>query len=298
MTKRFVEIDCIAQLPPSRLEVDGAGLVSLSFHEATLSAIAIGLPMDSVCNAVHNFLLEHPDGIALNQMLVEFSGTWANVAIIYKMLFELGADPNTECYSEYFDDVVPGCLLMEAVAEGRPEIVKILINAGIDVNAHDSWEFREGDEESSLLLLEAGMHPDGYDGEGMTMAAAWGQTRVIKKAIEKGANHYAEAFNIAAQLGHIDIIRLLLKKGLSSKQVSDAIRDTATFAYNLENTPPPRDLVRFPWQTYEISEDYNPRKTIYELLRWLEKKDSLMFDSVVEWLISHHGHLLLDDEDE
>jgi len=180
----FVKIKC-GDFGPALLAADEYDLVSIAISEEAFAAHALGFD-SGLCMKIHDFLKEYPRRHHARSDAGGFPGKWDDLAIVYQALFDLGADPNAEGYVEYFDADVPAAVLADPAIDNRADVVKILIDAGIDVNAHDSWEFREGQPEVSLLLLDAGMDPNGYNGEGMHMAAAWGQTAVIKKTIEKG----------------------------------------------------------------------------------------------------------------
>ena len=66
-----------------------------------------------------------------------------------KILLEAGADINS-------DDVVHGTMMLNAAKEGNPEIVKIALNAGAKINtSHNTFDFTYTYNEQALMLLFA-----------------------------------------------------------------------------------------------------------------------------------------------
>ena len=102
-----------------------------------------------------------------------------------------------------------GVDLIVAAGKGDKDVVEMLINAGVNVEAKD------GNDTTALIL-----------------AADRGHTDVVRMLIDKGANVEAKAGNgdsalkFAAKGGHIDIVRMLLeaiKKAKETAEVSDTL---------------------------------------------------------------------------
>jgi len=122
--------------------------------------------------------------------------------------------------------------LMHAAAFGNFETLKMLLDAGADVNAHNDrnatallWAAR--DEEKALLLIQHGadVNATSLEGQSPLIAAA---TRpdaapVIALMIAKGANidfqegrRQFTALTMAAESGDLESVRLLLSKGATA----------------------------------------------------------------------------------
>jgi ankyrin repeat protein len=122
--------------------------------------------------------------------------------------------------------------LMHAAAFGNFETLKLLLDAGADVNAHSDhnatallWAAR--DPEKARLLIERGADVNATSIEGQTplIAAATrpDSSPVIALLIAKGANiNFQEgrrqftALNVSAESGDLESVRLLLSKGANA----------------------------------------------------------------------------------
>lgn len=134
--------------------------------------------------------------------------------------------------------------LLEAIRVGRPDIVDLLVQSGADVNLVRTYRQRNpniawagasctpltqaailGKEEIVKILIRAGAAVDGETDfrDYPLKSAAWnGHSRVVATLIEAGADLSKEdkrnqpVVLIASK--HVDVIRLLVKAGLSESQ--------------------------------------------------------------------------------
>jgi ankyrin repeat protein len=159
---------------------------------------------------------------------------------VTKLLLEAGADVNAQVnwYSKSYSytpkffglSQIKGCTaLMYASMEGHTEDVKLLIEAGADVNLQDkdgytalmcASEIRY--TESVGLLLEAGADVNVQDSSGYTalmVASEYGCIGVAKLLLEAGAdvnvrdNYGYTALELAKRNGVWDIVKLLREAG-------------------------------------------------------------------------------------
>ena len=140
---------------------------------------------------------------------------------IFDYLISNGADVNAIGYADY-------TVLMAAVNQGYPKIVKILLDKGADPNLASPQTgetplhiaalrgFEEGSMESLKLLLDAGANPNVKNKVNvLTQSLAGGTTPVIGET----PLHWAAAF------GSQEMIRLLLHAG-ADKTAMDAHGET------------------------------------------------------------------------
>jgi ankyrin repeat protein len=118
--------------------------------------------------------------------------------------------------------------LMYATAFGTPEAMKVVLDAGADVNARNSFEataliWAGGDPVKSRLLLEHGADVNARSKQGRTplLVAAHrdGASEIVRQMLAKGADASAKdaegnsALMLASQNGDIETMRLLLASG-------------------------------------------------------------------------------------
>ena len=116
-----------------------------------------------------------------------------------------------------------------AAERGQQELVKVLIEKGLEIDAKDQFErtalhrtAKAGHREVVKDLLGKGADPNVQDQNGQTalhIAAASGHREVVKDLLEKGADPNAKnrwgstALHIAARAGQREMVKLLLGKG-------------------------------------------------------------------------------------
>lgn len=120
--------------------------------------------------------------------------------------------------------------LMMAAHEDHPEIARLLINKGANVNYINAngWTALieaadEGAYATTVVLLEAGadvnLHDKHRGRSAVTMAASEGHTQILELLLEEGAdlsllNDGYPPLQVAAEEGQLNIIELLLQKGI------------------------------------------------------------------------------------
>ena len=120
-------------------------------------------------------------------------------------------------------------LLHVAIRRTGPEITKLLLDYGADVDAKDDrgepalyTAAREGKLPLVKLLLEHGADPNikgGIVGNALTVAIMKGLNKIAETLLDHGANNgssggpYGDALHVAVAWGKVDIVELLLNCG-------------------------------------------------------------------------------------
>ncbi len=139
-----------------------------------------------------------------------------------KKLLDQGFDVNAQAEGDY-------CNALQAAAEeGNPEIVKLLLERGADINQAGplgnalSRAAEEGHLKTVELLLERGADVNaqgGYYGSALHAAARDGRQEMVNLLLEYGADvnaqggRFGNALQAAAACGHLNMIELLLNCG-------------------------------------------------------------------------------------
>ena len=123
-----------------------------------------------------------------------------------------------------------GCLLDMAVKGRNQEVVKRLVDAGVNVNAQSRKKWtpllracKEKDLALFEFLLEHGARPDLADYQGhtpLTIASNTGELSIVRKLVcdcsvdvNSQSIHGITALHMAAQDGHLSVVDFLLSKG-------------------------------------------------------------------------------------
>ena len=133
--------------------------------------------------------------------------------------------------------------LISAAKQGNGPLVKILIDAGADVNAKDNtgntsftYAIREGSAEIARILIDAGADVNAKNNVGYTAllyAAMNGYTKIVQLLLDKGADVNATKTDgstpllYAAKNGYTKIVQLLLDKGADVYAMVDGFTASA-----------------------------------------------------------------------
>ena len=127
-------------------------------------------------------------------------------------------------------------LLMHAAAFGNVETLKLLLDAGADVNARNDFDatallWGARDPEKSRLLIEHGANVNACSKQGRTplMLASLrpGGSETVALLLEKGADPKVKdgrgdtALGLAATIGEVETMRLLLAKGADAAEANN-----------------------------------------------------------------------------
>jgi ankyrin repeat protein len=141
--------------------------------------------------------------------------------------------------------------LMHAAAFGNVETLRILLDAGADVNARNRVDatallWASGQPDKARLLIERGADVNIQSKQGrtplMVAASRRGNAAIVALLLSKGAEVNARdrvrasALNLAALTGDVEMMRLLLAKGADTK-VADGIGRYSLIAAGVSHSP-------------------------------------------------------------
>ena len=155
--------------------------------------------------------------------------------VMVELLIKNGAKPDLPDIDDY-------TALIWAAKQGHTEVVKLLIEAGADLNLLAEkgtytalvWAAFRGHAEVVKLLIIAGADPDIQDEKGAYTALIWaafrGHTEVVRLLIIAGAkldqpnNDGFTALHLATEQGHTEVVRLLILAGADPARVTKRVK--------------------------------------------------------------------------
>ncbi|GAT21829.1 hypothetical protein RIB2604_01100730 [Aspergillus luchuensis] len=226
---------------------DGASLKTF-LYSRTWTPVDKGRALTTALHYYRNFAVQDllDAGADVNQVVeleYEFPSPlwiavkWQDISLT-RRLIALGADCDaSNSWYESMEDVPETSILCAAVETGNRHIVKVLLDAGADVNrpapSHCGrtalqYAVEEGNVPVVDMLLDAGADPnqcaaESRGGTALQFAAIKGYIGIALKLLAKGADVNARkslrngrtALEGAAEHGRIDMLQLLLNEGAS-----------------------------------------------------------------------------------
>jgi len=118
---------------------------------------------------------------------------------------------------------------------GDLDKVRLLLDRGADIHAHDDralhWASEEGHLDVVRLLLDRGADIHTQDDFALRWASFYGRLDVVRFLLDRGANIHAKddfALRYASEYGHLEIVRLLLDRGANvHARNNDALRNAS-----------------------------------------------------------------------
>ena len=157
-----------------------------------------------------------------------FNAFCGNTTAVDILLTKLGADVNAK-------DGLGKTPLMHATQNGKLEVVALLLTHGADVNAKDRGGCTTlmnvafmGHQKVAELLLERGADVNAKNSgvDASMIAAQMGHTEIVQLLLQHNAKN-SGALMIAAQMGHTEIVKLLLgHQNIAKGSNGDAVIQT------------------------------------------------------------------------
>lgn len=150
---------------------------------------------------------------------------------ILKLLLNAGANVNAK----------DGIALRQAVEHENGEIVELVLNSGADANAMDGIALRcmvtRGNEKIVELLLNYGANASANDGTALRQATKHGHEKIVELLLNAGANANADdgiLFRLATRSGNQTIVGLLLNAARDPHVQGPYALTAAAFYGNIE----------------------------------------------------------------
>ena len=159
--------------------------------------------------------------------------TWGNVGLVEQLIVANTDVGSIRCRRmvEYYPSESP---LFIAIIEAEAEVVQILVDAGVDVNAKDSdgdpliyTAIRKGESEVVQILVEAGADVNAKDGDGNPLlykAIREGKPEIVRILVDAGADAHASDSDgdlllyTAIREGKPEIVRILVDAGADAQR--------------------------------------------------------------------------------
>ncbi|MDU8946650.1 ankyrin repeat domain-containing protein [Ovoidimarina sediminis] len=199
-------------------------------------------------------------------------------------------------------DFFLGAPLHVAVVEERPEMVRILLEAGAEIDAPSELEARTalhlaadvGDEEMVLLLLQEGADPHAVDRSGkqaIHLATISGHSEVVANLLSAGvmvdSREPGEGMTpllIASLQGEVELVELLVSAGADIEATNATGRTPFFFSTSMESFANVGDdkLIRyFAERGVELAPEDNAGITP---LQWARSRNVPIYDEIAEIL--------------
>ncbi|KAK1499028.1 hypothetical protein CCUS01_02649 [Colletotrichum cuscutae] len=163
---------------------------------------------------------------------------------IARTLLESGADPNLRGFTKHPWEDISRLPLSQASTRGQPEMVKLLLDYGADVNASTTegtallLAATGGHDNIARLLLGAGAQVDLCsldDRSPLAEASMRGHTKVVRLLLDNHAvvdkqTRFGSALLAATHRRHTSVVRLLLEKG-ADYEVADNVQQSKSMAF-------------------------------------------------------------------
>jgi len=156
------------------------------------------------------------------------------VSLDYLLTGKESVEPETAELAETIQDVSQQ--LMDASFHGHTEVVKVLLEAGVNAHARDDYALRyasyHGHTEVVKLLLEAGADVHTWDDYALRSASYHGRAELVRVLLEAGADVHTwddYALRSASYHGRAELVRVLLEAGADAGARDDHALRSASY---------------------------------------------------------------------
>jgi len=191
--------------------------------------------------------------------------------------------------------------LVKYSAEGNLDVVKYLVEKGVNIHADVDYALRWSASNGHLnvvkYLLENGANIHAENDTALRYSAGKGHLDIVKYLVEKGANIHAYddyALRWSAQNGHLDVVKYLVEKGANIHAQNDlvlkwsALRGHLDIVKYLVENGANIDVIDIDNIKYEDIRKYlirmKKQKSILKKVRRIGKQNLLKKDNyITEW---------------